>query len=157
MDTSVFVAGMLNPRGGSGELLRLWRSEALFEVIASKELFEELLATLRKPKLGGRFEAGEPERAVSGLAHMAEMLEDDANPAAVTRDVNDDYLVSLAVRARADALVTLDDDLLVLRRLEWTDDSTGDGTDDGANKTVRVIPVVQPGTLLGWLREAGLR
>ena len=34
LDTSVFVEGILNPNGGSGELLRLWREDALFEVIA---------------------------------------------------------------------------------------------------------------------------
>jgi uncharacterized protein len=142
-DTSVFVAGILSPRGGSGELLRLWREDALFEVISSKNLFTELHETLSKPRLKGRFQQGEPERAVSGLAHMAEFWLDAAHPEAFTRDVDDDYLVSLAISSQADALVTLDDDLLVLQRLEVT-------------KGV-LIPVIRPGQLLAWLREAGLR
>jgi putative PIN family toxin of toxin-antitoxin system len=115
----------------------------MFEVIASKNLFEELHDTLLKPRLQGRFQPGEPERAISGLAHATEFWPDLEHPESVTRDVDDDYLVSLAISSNADALVTLDEDLVVLRRLE---------TQAGAG-----IPVIRPGELLAWLREAGLR
>jgi putative PIN family toxin of toxin-antitoxin system len=142
-DTNVYVAGLLNPKGGSGESLSLWREDAMFEVIASRNLFGELHKTLLKPRLQGRFQPGEPERAISGLAHAAEFWPDLEHPKSVTRDVDDDYSVSLAVSSQADALVTLDEDLLVLRRLE-TPDKTG-------------IPVIKPGELLAWLREAGVR
>ena len=143
LDTSVFVAGILNPKGGSGELLRLWREDALFEVIASKLLFAELYQTLCKPRLGGRFLAGEPEKAVSSLAQMAEFWADHEQVPIVTRDVNDDYLVSLTISSNADALVSLDQDLLVLQRLAGIDGKT--------------IPLLKPGDLLSWLRGAGLR
>jgi hypothetical protein len=143
LDTSVYVAGILNPKGGSGEALRLWREDAMFEVIASRHLFEELIETLQKPRLKGRFAEGEPERAVSGLSHGAAFWPDAAAPESVARDADDDYLVSLTLESGADALVTLDDDLLVLRRLERPDGST--------------VPVIRPGELLAWLREAGLR
>lgn len=142
-DTSVYVAGLLNPKGGSGESLRLWREDAMFEVIASRNLFEELHETLLKPRLQGRFQPGEPERAISGLAHAAEFWPDLEHTERVTRDVDDDYLVSLALSSNADALGVLDEDLLVLRRLELP---------GGAG-----IPVIRPGELLAWLREAGLR
>lgn len=142
LDTSVFVAGILNPNGGSGELLRLWREDALFEVIASNQVFEELYETLRKPRLQGRFSVGEPEKAVSSLRNMAEFWADDKQPPNVTRDVNHDYLVSLSISSGADALVSLDQDLLVLQRLNSIDGKT--------------IPVLKPGDLLSWLRDARL-
>jgi putative PIN family toxin of toxin-antitoxin system len=142
LDTSVYVAGILNPNGGSGEILRLWRDEAMFEVVASPNLFAELLETLRKPKLQGRFEPKDPEGAIQSFRQTAELWPDVPNPPGVTRDVNDDFLVSLTLRSRAEALVSLDNDLLVLGRLET----------DGV-----LIPVVRPGDLLGWLRDSGLR
>jgi putative PIN family toxin of toxin-antitoxin system len=143
LDTSVYVAGILNPNGGSGELLRLWREEAMFEVIASPRLFNELLETLCKPKLQGRFEPNDPESAIQSFRQTAELWSDTPNPPSATRDVNDDFLVSLTLSSAAEALVTLDNDLLVLTRLEHADGS--------------LIPVVRPGDLLAWLRHSGLR
>ncbi len=143
LDTSVYIAGFLNPKGGSGETLRLWREEALFEVIASKQLFDELLETLKKPRLQGRFVENDPERALESFKQIAELLPDSPNPPKATRDVDDDYLVSLTISSDAGALVTLDNDLLVLERLERHDGKR--------------IPIMRPGDLLGWLREAGLR
>ena len=143
LDTSVFVAGLLSPRGGSGECLRLWYEDALFDVIASPALFEELLASLEKPKLRARFETDQPRRAVATFSQAAQMHPDQASPAAITRDANDDFLVSLALLSQADALVSLDDDLLVLRVLHHPNGS--------------VIPVIRPGELLALLRDAGTR
>jgi putative PIN family toxin of toxin-antitoxin system len=99
LDTSVYVAGILNPNGGSGEILRLWREEAMFDVIASPNLFDELLETLHKPKLQGRFEPKDPEQAISSFRQTAELWPDVPNPPSATRDVNDDFLVSLTLRS----------------------------------------------------------
>jgi uncharacterized protein len=143
LDTSVYIAGFLNPKGGSGETLRLWREEALFEVIASEQLFDELLETLKKPRLQGQFLENDPEQALKSFKQTAILLPDPPNPSQATRDIKDDYLVSLTTSSDADALVTLDNDLLVLERLERHDG--------------KLIPIVRPGDLLGWLREAGLR
>ncbi len=143
LDTSVYVAGILNPSGGSGETLRLWRDEAMFEVIASLQLFDELLQTLRKPKLQGRFQPSDPEQAILSFQQTAQIWPDPPDPPQATRDLNDDYLVCLTVSSDADALVTLDNDLLVLGQLQRMDGS-------------RVL-VVRPGDLLAWLRDSGLK
>ena len=142
LDTSVYVAGLLNPRGGSGECLRLWYEDALFDVIASRNLFEELLRTLHKPKLQGRFAPLQPQRSVSAFAQVAQILEDVPSPQTLTRDSNDDFLVSLAITGAADALVSLDDDLLTLRVIQAPKDG--------------LIPVIRPGELLTWLRDASV-
>ena len=142
LDTSVYVAGLLNPRGGSGECLRLWYEDALFDVIASRNLFEELLRTLHKPKLQGRFAPLQPQRSVSAFAQVAQILKDVTSPQALTRDSNDDFLVSLAITGAADALVSLDDDLLTLKVIQ------------APNRGL--IPVILPGELLTWLRDASV-
>ena len=142
LDTSVYVAGLLNPRGGSGECLRLWYEDALFDVIASQNLFEELLRTLHKPKLQGRFAPLQPQRSVSAFAQVAQMLKDVPSPQTLTRDSNDDFLVSLAIAGAADALVSLDDDLLTLKVIRVPN--------------AGLIPVIRPGELLAWLRDAGV-
>ena len=143
LDTSVYIAGFLNSKVGSGEALRLWREEALFEVIASEQLFAELLETLQKPRLQGQFQENDPQQALKSFKQTAELLPDPPNPAQATRDLDDDYLVSLTISSDADALVTLDNDLLVLERLKRHDG--------------KLIPIVRPGDLLGWLRDSGLR
>ena len=142
LDTSVYVAGLLNPRGGSGECLRLWYEDALFDVIASRNLFEELLRTLHKPKLQGRFAPLQPQRSVSAFAQVAQILEDVPSPQTLTRDSNDDFLVSLAITGAADALVSLDDDLLTLKVIQAPNGG--------------LIPVIRPGELLTWLRDASV-
>ena len=142
LDTSVYVAGLLNPRGGSGECLRLWYEDALFDVIASRNLFEELLRTLHKPKLQGRFAPLQPQRSVVAFAQVAQILEDVPSPQALTRDSNDDFLVSLAITGAADALVSLDDDLLTLKVIQAPNGG--------------LIPVIRPGELLTWLRDASV-
>jgi uncharacterized protein len=142
LDTSVYIAGFLNPKGGSEETLRLWREEALFEVIASEQLFEELLETLQKPRLQGQFQQNDPKHALESFKQTAELLSDPPSPPQATRDIKDDYLVSLTISSDANVLVTLDNDLLVLKRLKRHDG--------------KLIPIVRPGDLLNWLREAGL-
>jgi putative PIN family toxin of toxin-antitoxin system len=142
IDPSVFVAAALSKTGASNVILQAWLYEARFEVIACPELFEELLETLHKPKLLGRFQAGEPARSVGGYAHLAEMRANPAQPERISRDLEDDYLVWLALESGADALISLDQDLLVLNPLE---------VEAGR------IPVVTPGDFLKALREAGVK
>ncbi len=55
-----------------------------------------------------------PRRSIphSPLAANAELHPDMPDPPQITRDIDDDYLVALAVAANADLIVSLDLDLL---------------------------------------------
>lgn len=58
--------------------------------------------------------ADEADEYVDGLRVVCELVDDRPDPPAVARDPKDDYLVALTNTARADTLVSVDHDLLVL-------------------------------------------
>jgi len=70
---------------------------------------------LTRPGLARYLSGPEARRFVAGLASQTTLTSDAPLPhPAVCRDPGDDYLVALAVHARAEAIVTGDRDLLEL-------------------------------------------
>jgi predicted nucleic acid-binding protein len=55
---------------------------------------------------------------VAGIASHAETRPDPPAGDPIARDPNDDYLITLARAAHADAIVSGDEDLLVLEQIE---------------------------------------
>jgi putative PIN family toxin of toxin-antitoxin system len=141
LDTSVFVAAALSAQGGSARLLTLWLEEARLGVIVSPQLMTEVQRVLSRPRFQAHLQPGELTRLLTALARRGEQWPDPATPVALSRDPADDYLPALALGAGAEALVSLDDDLLSLGRV-------GDAG--------RSLPVLTPGALLALLRQAGL-
>lgn len=90
--------------------------EGRFELIVSAKLLAEAENVLMRPK----FRRYLPEPAVSAylferLASFASVADDPENTATrITEDPKDDYLVSLAVNASADFIVSGDGHLLGL-------------------------------------------
>lgn len=88
--------------------------------MCSEDLLAELSDVLARP----RIQTSIPPDAASTLCQLyaqeALFFEPGPNPQ-VCRDPSDDYLLSLAVVAAADYLVTRDDDLLVLKRFGETE------------------------------------
>ncbi|MGO9902855.1 MAG: putative toxin-antitoxin system toxin component, PIN family [Solirubrobacteraceae bacterium] len=77
----------------------------------------EISLILARPRLRKYFQADEPRRFLGDLAAQTILLPDPAQPyRRVCRDPNDDYLVALAIKARAMAIVTGDRDLLAIDR-----------------------------------------
>ncbi len=85
------------------------------ELVASPTLLGEIASVLMRPRLRRYLSLDEAARFVSDLGSQM-MLNADAPPPhpAVCRDPNDDYLVALALRTGAEAIVTGDLDLLEL-------------------------------------------
>ena len=55
-----------------------------------------------------------PERILTELRRLAEIVDPPPQPAPISRDADDDAVLALAVAARGDLIVSGDDDLLVL-------------------------------------------
>ena len=83
-------------------------------LIASAKLLRELRTVLAREKFRRYLSQDEADEYVDGLQLVCELVADPVNPPAVSRDPNDDYLVAIASASDADALVSGDQDLLVL-------------------------------------------
>jgi uncharacterized protein len=112
-DTVVFVRALINPLGIWGRLN--FQHGHAYALIISPPVVEEILEVLHRPELTSRFRslAGLDLARVIEILDQAEAVELQDVPA-VSRDPKDDKFLATAVAARADYLVTEDDDLLVL-------------------------------------------
>lgn len=118
LDTNIFVSYLLPPPRQVGTIDRIiegFLSEAYILLIPD-ELLQELHRTLTtKPYFQRRVTAEQAGAFIGVLRTLAEQLPALAETIpAVTRDPQDDYLLAHALVARADYLVSGDNDLLSL-------------------------------------------
>lgn len=83
-----------------------------FEAVVCPKLLGEVRRGLSQSYFLRRIDPADAERAVREIARASVQLRDPRNPPSVVRDPADDYLVALALAARARAIVTGDRDLL---------------------------------------------
>lgn len=115
LDANVLVSALLKPGGTPGTVLRLLLEEDAFELVLTPGIIEETIRALGYPKLRRLLPADlVPSDWVENLAVLAVLVEDRPFPG-VCRDPDDDRTLAAAVAARAEFLVTGDDDLLALR------------------------------------------
>jgi uncharacterized protein len=115
LDSSVLVSGFLTEGGTTATLLSRYRQGA-FALCSSPWIVEETERALLRPRNINRYRY-RPEdvrRFLEGLARSAQFFSGASHVAAITRDPSDDQVIACAVAARADYLVTGDDDMLVL-------------------------------------------
>ncbi len=112
IDTSVLVSALIgSPSGGPALVIEAVRTRRL-TFVASPGLLDELAVVLARPKFDRWTAERRGARYLTALAANAELHPDMPDPPQITRDIDDDYLVALAVAANADLIVSLDLDLL---------------------------------------------
>ena len=89
------------------------------EIIACHELLTELEQTLQRPKFKKYLSPKRTQFAIELLKESATFIHLKSK-VELCRDDKDDYLLALAKDARADFLLTGDNDLLVLKQFEKT-------------------------------------
>lgn len=113
IDASTLVSGITGSRTESPPCLIFDAlSEMSVEAIICPRLLAEVERALRKPYFRERIDEEEIAEAVSIIRDAGIMLPDPNDPPAILRDPSDDYLVALARRSGADAIVSSDGDLL---------------------------------------------
>jgi putative PIN family toxin of toxin-antitoxin system len=119
LDTNVVISAVLWG-GKPGELLAL-AGEGIVRLYTSRILLNELRTTLTRPKLARAVEAtglGVAE-IVANYRRLAIVARARQLEAAISRDADDDdHVIACALAARADMLITGDDDLLTLEQVD---------------------------------------
>ncbi|QLQ10521.1 MAG: putative toxin-antitoxin system toxin component, PIN family [Nocardioidaceae bacterium] len=110
IDPNVFISATITPNGALGPILGLIDKGTLVPVV-TQHLVDEVVDVLSRPKLARYVKPGGGAAFEEQMRRLGEWHADIAEPPAVTRDPKDDYLVALALTARAEAITTGDDDL----------------------------------------------
>lgn len=137
VDTNIFISALATPSGAVAQ--QLSKIFAQTGVIYSAETFAELSEKLQSKWLRDRCNAGAPRlfKAICAL----EMTEVQVSPSInASRDKADNMFLDLAVTARADMIISGDNDLLQLKSYK------GIG---------HVIPIVRPAIFESFLPQNG--
>lgn len=110
IDPNVFISATITPNGALGPILRLIDDGTLVPVV-TQHLVDEVVDVLGRPKLSKYVKPGAGAAFEAQMLRLGEWHADIGDPPTVTRDPKDDYLVALALAARAEAITTGDDDL----------------------------------------------
>ena len=112
-DTVIFVRALINPYGLWGRLV--FQNRGRYELVISPPTVRELLDVIHRPEVARRFRtlANLDVRQVLELIEQARVVTFDDVPQ-IARDAKDDVFLATAAAARADYLVSEDNDLLVL-------------------------------------------
>jgi putative PIN family toxin of toxin-antitoxin system len=113
LDTNVLVSGIAYPSSIPGGILGAWRQGAL-EVILSQYILDELARVL--PRLNARLKWEEKDFAdfIDILSLQADLVEPQPLDGEAARDAADIPVLGTLLAAKADYLITGDDDLLAL-------------------------------------------
>lgn len=116
LDANVYVSAVLQPDGPPGQILRQFLSNAVFELVLSPAIVEEVLQALGYPKVRRFIRPGiEPELWFEDIVVLADMVEGTRDLSGICEDPDDDKYVAAALEGRAAFVVTGDQDLLALR------------------------------------------
>lgn len=114
IDTNVLVSGLFW-HGAPHALLEQVRAGTL-TLASSPALLAELEDVIGRAKFDAILASTQTsrERTLAELRQLAEIIEPPRLPQSVCRDPDDDHALALALAARADLLVSGDEDLLAL-------------------------------------------
>lgn len=88
-------------------------------LVFSDELIQEFLTVATRPKFQRYFNDQDIQKLLFTFDNFATMIEIKSN-LRVCRDFKDNFLLNLAIDSKADFLVTGDNDLLELKKIEKT-------------------------------------
>ncbi len=113
LDPNVFVSAAVAD-GVSRRLVALWREERRYDLVVCPMLLDELHEVLQRDRFRTWITLDEVDALIRLLRSEASLLPDPHEVPPVSRDPDDDYLVALARREKADAIVSGDHDLTAL-------------------------------------------
>lgn len=122
LDTNVLVSGLFGIKNSpSSQILQSIRDQKVI-LVTSPVILEEVGNVISRGRITKLTKMGEEERKnfIDELIERSDVTAGKQLPKTVGRDVKDDKFLACAYEAKADYLVTGDDDLLVLKEYEGT-------------------------------------
>ncbi len=113
VDTNVLISWLIGRRLRELDAVLV---QEKFQLCFSTRSLAELAEVTRRPKMRKYFTQARAEESIERLVRMAHIVKREPKVVPVCRDAKDDFLLALAKAAKADLLVTGDDDLLVLKK-----------------------------------------
>ncbi|TRZ93189.1 MAG: putative toxin-antitoxin system toxin component, PIN family [Dehalococcoidia bacterium] len=109
VDTNLLVSGFISPLSHPREIERYWR-RGEFILVTSYEIIEEVNRVLHLPRIQGKYHLAESDIQVFvlTLTHQAHCVAGGLILRDVAPDPGDDKIISCAVEAQADLIVTGD-------------------------------------------------
>ncbi len=121
VDTGVLVSALIRPRGTIGDILHALR-DARFTAIYSTPMMVEIVDVLSHPKIQEKYHIQPDDiTALINLVRLRGELVIPKQTVTACRDPKDNKFLEAALAGEADAIVTGDDDLLVLNPFEGVD------------------------------------
>lgn len=111
LDTNVYISAFL--WGGRPKELLERAIEGKDQIYVSRQIKEEVFEVLKRPKFG--IDESTIELLIKEIEDISELVVITDKIQTLCRDIDDNAIVECAVGAKADYLITGDDDLLVLK------------------------------------------
>ena len=119
LDTNVYIAGALNPQSIIYKIVEDSAAQYLAKYYTSPEILQELQDKLESPRLG--FSRADVVRWLNRLEDAVTVIRPQQKVDVLTeRDPNDNKILECALEAKADLIVTADQDLLYLKEFGGT-------------------------------------
>ncbi|HOG47858.1 MAG TPA: putative toxin-antitoxin system toxin component, PIN family [Anaerolineae bacterium] len=118
IDTNILIRALIKPQGSVGAVIAALRSHS-FELVVSWPLLEELMATVARPRIQGKY--GLTDQDISDFVTfliLRSRLVEPARAISACRDSKDNMVLEAAVAGQAQFIVTGDEDLLVQHPFE---------------------------------------
>ena len=118
IDTNVLVSGLF--WSGPPHVLLHRVRNGVVTLLSSPALFAELTEVIGRRKFKSVLarSATSPDAVLAELRELSELLDPPPLPGRASQDADDDVVLALAIAARADLIISGDDDLLVLGTYE---------------------------------------
>ena len=113
LDTNVLVSGLAYPGSIPGQIVAAWRQGAI-EVVLSRFILGEVARVLPRLNHRLRWDDADFTDLLEILAIQADLVEPQPLPPAAVRDAADVPVLGTFLAAKADYLITGDQDLLTL-------------------------------------------
>lgn len=113
IDSNVWIAALISPDGTARQVVDAVLAHDT-DVLMSESTFTELVSRLDRPKFDRYREPESWNSFLTALVALALWHEDAGTATGISRDVDDDKFLALAVTGPADAIISGDRDLLEL-------------------------------------------
>ena len=113
IDSNVWIAALISPTGTARKLVDAVLDVDI-DILMSESTFDELVSRLDRPKFARYREQESWNSFLMALVELALWHEDAGTATGISRDVDDDKFLALAVTGQADAIISGDRDLLDL-------------------------------------------